>query len=78
MSIIVFAVQQGKLISAHAKNCDVPNLCVRNTELLKILYCVPSVAESGTYVCIHMHMGYTHEVGVIYNTVLKMNHSCRH
>ena len=51
MSIVVFAVQQGKLISAHAKNRDVPNLCVRNTELLKVLYCVPSVAESGTYVC---------------------------
>ena len=38
VSIVVFSKQQGKIDHrACAKNCDVQNLCVINTELLKIL-----------------------------------------
>ena len=38
VSIVVFSMQQGKIDHRPcAKNCDVQNLCVRNTQLLKIL-----------------------------------------
>ena len=38
VSIVVFSMQQGKIDHRPcAMNCYVQNLCVRNTELLKIL-----------------------------------------
>ena len=44
VSIVVFSVEQGKIDHRQcAKNCDLQNLCVRNTELLKILYYVRTV-----------------------------------